>query len=258
MTPPNPSPLDAVCVSDLHLGSDNCQARSLSHFLAALRRREIATERLILNGDVFDSIDFRRLRGRHWDVLSELRRISKYTEVVWVTGNHDGPAEFVSHLLGVECVDDYVVESGGRRVLFLHGHQFDGFIARRPLVTWAADRLYRIAQRLDRTHGLARFLKRQSKTFLRSADKIRAGAVARALARNCDVVCCGHTHLAAAVPLELPNVRAVSYYNSGCWTEQPCHYLTLGGGEVNVVAYAERDADRLTTPENGVDCRVVA
>jgi hypothetical protein len=30
--------LDAVVISDIHLGSDNCQAKYLVHFLAEVRR----------------------------------------------------------------------------------------------------------------------------------------------------------------------------------------------------------------------------
>jgi hypothetical protein len=31
----------------------------------------------------------------------------------------------------------------------------------------------------------------------------------------------------------------VSYYNSGCWTELPCHYLTVRDGVVQLHAYAD-------------------
>jgi UDP-2,3-diacylglucosamine pyrophosphatase LpxH len=61
---------DAVILSDLHLGSDNCQARALSRLLTQIRRGQLSTRHLILNGDVFDSIDFRRLKKHHWKVLS--------------------------------------------------------------------------------------------------------------------------------------------------------------------------------------------
>lgn len=230
---------DAIAVSDLHLGSANCQAKYLLHFLAGVRRGETPTRRLILNGDVFDSFDFRRLKGKHWKILSELRKIAGQTEVVWVTGNHDGPAEAVSHLLGVHCADEFVVESGGRKILFLHGHQFDEFISRYPLLTRLADRAYRLVQRLDRSHRLARLLKRSSKTFLRSVDKVRRGAVEYALDKGCDAVCCGHTHM----PVQLPRAAVVGYHNSGCWTERPCHFLTVVGGVVSLVGYTEEPAD---------------
>jgi UDP-2,3-diacylglucosamine pyrophosphatase LpxH len=226
-------PLDAVIISDLHLGSEVCQARQIVEFLEGVRDGRMPTRRLILNGDVFDSIDFRRLKKTHWKVLSTLRKMSDEVEVTWVCGNHDGSAEIVSHLLGVAVVDEIVVESGGKRVLFLHGHQFDRFIEKYPVSTRLADTFYRFLQRIDKSHAFAKFAKRRSKTFLRSTETIRAGSVERAARLGCQVVCCGHTHLAVE-NLDGP----VWYYNSGCWTEKPCHYLTLADGVVTVRAFA--------------------
>jgi UDP-2,3-diacylglucosamine pyrophosphatase LpxH len=226
--------LDALVISDIHLGSDTCEARPLTHFLERVRHGDLATRRLILNGDVFDSIDFRRLNKHHWRVLSMIRKLSDEVEAVWVNGNHDGPAEIVSHLLGVEVRDEAVVETGGRRVLVMHGHRFDEFIDRYPLTSRAADWLYRGLQRLDRSHAVARRAKRSSKTFLRCVKKVEEGAVGYARRRGFDVVCCGHTHVAAAIP-----GGAVGYFNSGCWTERPCHYLTIADGEVCLHQYRD-------------------
>ena len=72
---------DAIVLSDLHLGSENCQAKLLVEFLNALHHRRTRTRRLILNGDVFDSIDFRRLKKSHWKVLSLLRKLSDEIDV---------------------------------------------------------------------------------------------------------------------------------------------------------------------------------
>jgi UDP-2,3-diacylglucosamine pyrophosphatase LpxH len=227
--------LDALVISDIHLGTDTCEARRLTQFLERVRRGDLATRRLILNGDVFDSIDFRRLTKHHWKVLSLVRKLSDEVETVWVNGNHDGPADVVSPLLGVEVRDEAVVESGGRRVLVLHGHRFDDFIDRYPLTSRAADWAYRALQRLDRSHVVARRAKRSSKTFLRCVRKVRDGAVAYARRRGFDAVCCGHTHVAAADD----GGDDVGYFNSGCWTERPCHYLTIAGGAVRLHPLAD-------------------
>jgi UDP-2,3-diacylglucosamine pyrophosphatase LpxH len=226
------TPTDAVIISDLHLGSGVCQAKAVVDFLEDIHHRRTRTKRLILNGDVFDSIDFRRLKKSHWKVLSLLRKLADEMEVTWVCGNHDGTADIVSHLLGLEVVDEIVVPSGDKRVLFLHGHQFDQFIERHPFATRFADNLYRFMQKIDRSHRFAKMAKRRSKTFLRSTEKIRAGAVNRAKELGADVVCCGHTHLAVAFPED-----PLPYFNSGCWTETPCHFLTLADGVVTLNAY---------------------
>lgn len=225
---------DAVVISDIHLGSDNCQAKRLVHLLESVRRGPLAARQLIINGDVFDSIDFRRLKKHHWNVLSELRKLSDEVEVTWINGNHDGPAEIVSHLLGVTCKDETVIESGGKRILFLHGHRFDEFISRYPVITWVADRIYNLLQRIDKSHYFAKLAKRKSKTFLRCAQKIEHDSIRYAARKGCDAVCCGHTHHA------MSNTDGpVQYFNSGCWTEKPCHFLTVLDGVVEVRAYHE-------------------
>ncbi|HJZ57282.1 MAG TPA: UDP-2,3-diacylglucosamine diphosphatase [Gemmataceae bacterium] len=234
---------DAVVISDIHLGSDNCQAKALAHFLESVRRGPMAARRLILNGDVFDSIDFRRLKKQHWKVLSQLRKLSDEIAITWINGNHDGPAEIVSHLLGVSVSEEMVIESGGKRILFLHGHRFDQFISRYPVITWVADRIYNILQKLDQSHYFAKLAKRRSKTFLRCAQKIEQDSVRYAAKRGYDAVCCGHTHHATA-----NTTGPVAYFNSGCWTENPCHYLTVKDGVVEVHPYLETLPDEVPDP----------
>ena len=47
--------------------------------------------------------------------------------LIWVRGNHDGPADIVSHIVGVEILDEYVYSNGQVQLLILHGDQFDTF-----------------------------------------------------------------------------------------------------------------------------------
>lgn len=235
---------DALVISDIHLGSDNCQARYLVHFLESIHRRELPTRRLILNGDVFDSIDFRRLKKQHWKILSLVRKLSDDIEIVWINGNHDGPAEIISHLLGVSVSDEIVVESGGKKVLFLHGHRFDRFIERWPITTKIADTIYRFLQRIDTSHTIARQAKHGSKTFLRCAQEVQDRAIEYAKKLGCDAVCCGHTHLPGGFD------GPVGYYNSGSWTDRPCHYLTLVDGAVEVCEYREEAAEEVAAAES--------
>jgi UDP-2,3-diacylglucosamine pyrophosphatase LpxH len=217
---------DAVIISDLHLGSEAAQVWALRSFLELIKSGRLPTREIVLNGDVFDSHDFRRLKKQHWKVLTLLRSISDDVRITWINGNHDGPAEFISSLIGVRFAEEYLLRSGGNRILVLHGHQFDTFIDNHPFVTWAADQVYRVLQQIDPTFRMARSVKRGSKTFLRCSEQIERGARKYAKDQNCDIVCCGHTHLEAARPGD------VSYFNSGCWTELPCTYLTVDGGQV--------------------------
>jgi UDP-2,3-diacylglucosamine pyrophosphatase LpxH len=220
---------EAIVLSDIHLGSENCQAKRLAEFLERLVEGQLVTDRLILNGDVFDSIDFRRLNKNHWRVLSQLRKLSDRLEIIWLAGNHDGSAEIVSHLLGVTVKDRYILRSGGRRLLILHGHVFDEFIDNHPILTWLADRLYKFLQWIDKSHSFAKRAKHGSKTFLRCAKKIEEGAVEMARRKRCSTAICGHSHVPCA-----HEDQALPYYNSGCWTELPGTYLTVADGIVRL------------------------
>jgi UDP-2,3-diacylglucosamine pyrophosphatase LpxH len=230
--------LDAIILSDIHLGSSTCQAKLLCEFLEGIVEERTRTQRLILNGDVFESIDFRRLNKNHWKVLSLIRKLSDTIDIIWLCGNHDGSAEIISHLLGVTVMDEFVLESGGRRILLLHGHIFDDFLDAHPILTWIGDVIYLLLQRIDNTHYFAKLAKHGSKTFLRCAKKIEVGSIEHARKKHCDVVCCGHTHH-AVVNLEGP----VEYYNSGCWTELPCSYLTVADGCVEVCYFRVAPAE---------------
>jgi UDP-2,3-diacylglucosamine pyrophosphatase LpxH len=229
---------DAIIISDIHLGSDNCQAKSLCTFLESIVAGERTTAKLILNGDVFDSIDFRRLRKNHWKVLSLIRKLADKIDIIWLCGNHDGPAEIISHLLGVRVADEFVLTSGDRRILILHGHIFDAFLDAHPILTWLADSVYFLLQWIDRSHYFAKLAKKSSKTFLRCSRIIEERSVRHARGKRCTIVCCGHTHHAGTGQTD-----GVQYFNSGCWTERPCSYLTVAAGQVEIHTFDAAMAD---------------
>lgn len=230
--------LDAVLISDLHLGSESCQVESIHDFLDSLP----TTARLILNGDVLENTEY-RLTKQHWRVLSLLRKLADQLELVWVRGNHDYDAESVAHLIGANFVPEYTFESGGRRVLCVHGDAWDRFLTDHPLITNIADWFYLRMQRWSRR--LANRAKRSSKTFLRCVDRVRAEAIEYGRAKRADVIICGHTHFAEET--EQPSVMIPAYYNTGCWTDHHCHYLTAQEGcfqlaEVHATAFLPAEA----------------
>src|SRR5262249_36190477 len=106
---------------------------------------------------------------------------------------------------------------------------FDEFLERYPLTSRLADGVYRFLQWLDKSHHVARQAKRSSKTFLRCVSKVQDKSIEHARRLACDVVCCGHTHHPVALKL-----GPVHYFNSGPWTERPCHYLTISAGAIEL------------------------
>ncbi|HEY2148268.1 MAG TPA: UDP-2,3-diacylglucosamine diphosphatase [Pirellulales bacterium] len=220
---------DAIVISDLHLGSEVSQAKQLVRFLELLKEGVLSARELILNGDVFDSWDFRRLKKNHWKVLSIIHSLSDHVKIVWLSGNHDYPedAATVAQLIGAEVLDRYILESGGKKILVFHGHIFDRFIADHPIITVVVDFFYAILHKIDKSFRLSRWAKHRSKTFLRCSEKIEREARQLAEKLDCHVAVCGHTHLERAT-----DEGGIEYYNSGSWCEQPCVYLTVLDGRI--------------------------
>ena len=217
-----PSVYDTLIVSDIHLGSQVSRSRALLDLLQSTRCR-----RLILNGDVFDDLNFHRLKKDDWKFLSYIRKLSNQRsgcEVVWVIGNHDGGvAEVLSHLLGVDVHEEYAWTIGTRRFLAIHGHQFDKWIHDHAVLTAVASWLYLVIQRLDPQHRASRWVKRTSKKWLRLANKVANDAIRHGRKHHeADVVICGHTHQATIVDID-----DSMYVNSGCWTDLPSTYVVI-------------------------------
>src|SRR6201993_1193971 len=132
---------DTIILSDLHLGSEVSRASD------ALRMLKSASfNRLILLGDIFSDLNFRRLKKEHWQFLSYIRKLSnpkRNIEVVWVEGNHDlGLSDLMSHLVGIPVYQQYMWEYRGSRYLAIHGHQFDRFVVNNFLVSRVGEALF--------------------------------------------------------------------------------------------------------------------
>src|SRR5215475_1028555 len=125
---------DTLILSDVHLGSEISRARDALSLLKSTSFR-----RLILLGDIFNDLNFRRLRKHHWQFLSEIRKLSnpkRNVEIIWVEGNHDrGLSELMAQLVGVRVYEEYQWEFGGRRYMAVHGHQFDRFVVDNKLLS---------------------------------------------------------------------------------------------------------------------------
>lgn len=226
---------DEVVVSDLHLGARNSRGPDFVEFL-----KQVSTQHLIVAGDLFDSPRLRRLRSGDVVALKAIRDLARRCRVTWIRGNHDPDDGWAQAVLGLEVCDESVVESAQGRYLVTHGDRWDHSMEMPGLVVEAADMIYRGAQLIDRSHGLARMLKRRSKHFCRVVDLLKRRARIEARRRGMAGIVLGHTHVAEDV-----RQRGVHYLNSGCWTERPSTFVALRGG--NVATYVWEDQLRRLT-----------
>ncbi len=206
--------IDTIIISDVHLGSKVSRSDIL---VTELKKYDY--KHLILLGDIFDDLNFKRLKKSHWDLLSYIRKQSKTVNVVWVIGNHDILLKDIAgHLLGIDVVEEFYWENNGKSFLALHGHQFDSFMANNIIISNVASFIYDMIQKIDKKQKFSRWIKQISKTWLRLSDQIADKAIHYAEKKNSDYIFCGHTHM----PMNKEN-----YYNTGCWTDIPSSYITI-------------------------------
>ncbi len=230
---------DTVIISDVHLGSDISRAEE-----AAALLKFFCYRRLVLLGDIFSDLNFRRLKKPHWHFLSCIRKLSnpkRGVEVVWVEGNHDeGLSELMSHLVGVPVYREYAWEFGGLRHLAIHGHQFDRFAVRNALLSRVGERLFSHLQKLDRRDKrLARYLDRLNTRWLRLTDKVERGALRYARQNGIDRIFCGHTHVAAEAVRD-----GIQYCNAGSWVDSRCSFIGINEEGAAIYEYDSRTFHR--------------
>jgi len=224
--------LDTLILSDVHLGSEVSRAREATELLGETNFR-----RLLLLGDIFSDLNFRRLTSDHWKFLSRIRKLSnpkRKVEVVWVEGNHDqGLSQIMSHLVGVPVYQRYVWEYAGKRHVAVHGHQFDYFCRKNEFLSRFGERIFYQLQRLDGNRKrISRFIDRVNTRWLRMEARVAEGALLYARAGRVDRIFCGHTHVATH-----QSRHGVDYYNSGCWINANPTYLTIDEEGVRIRKY---------------------
>jgi UDP-2,3-diacylglucosamine pyrophosphatase LpxH len=235
---------DTLIISDVHLGSEVSRAGDALDLL-----KNSSFRRLILLGDMFCDLNFRRLKKEHRHFLSYIRKLSnpkRGVEVVWVEGNHDqGLSTLMSHLVGIPVYQRYAWSYEGLRHVAVHGHQFDGFGINNILLNRFGTFFYLQIQKLDhKSKAFARYLDRLNTRWLRLSDKVAYGAMGLARQVKADRVFCGHTHVATAMEKD-----GISYYNTGSWTASPCTYITIDEEGVHIHEHQSRTDDHYSGQE---------
>lgn len=233
---------DTVILSDLHLGSEVSRAATALEML-----KGISFSRLILLGDIFCDLNFRRLKKEHWQFLGYIRKLSnpkRGVEVVWVEGNHDyGLSDVMSHLVGVEVYQQYMWNFGGIRHIAVHGHQFDRFVVKNRVVSRVLTAIHLQFQKFSfGKQRVVGFLERFDTYWLRLSSKVTTGAIGHAKRFSAGRVFCGHTHEAMQTTRD-----GIDYFNSGSWTQLRPTFITIDEEGVRIHEYKER-------PDNSHSC----
>ncbi len=239
-------------VSDIHLGTRACQAEA---FLEFLKIHEADT--IYLVGDIVDL--WRVKRGPIWlqshnDVLQKLlRRVRKGSRLIFIPGNHDeGLRDFCGmHFGGIEIERQAIHETAdGRRLLVMHGDEFDVVFRYAKWLAFVGDRSYELAlwtnQPLNwlRRHlgfgywSLSAYLKYRVKSAVNFIGEFERALAAEAKRRDVDGIVCGHIHHAADRMLD-----GVRYMNCGDWVESCTAIAEDHNGVLRVIRWRDMVAE---------------
>ncbi len=241
-------------ISDIHLGSSGAQADELLRFL-----RQVEAERIFLVGDI---IDLWALRRRpHWPrshmevVRHLLARAADGVQITYIPGNHDHAMRCYSgQNFGQIRVEQRAlhVTADGRRLLIMHGDEFDGIIHKLPWLAHIGDILYDGLRALNRKPAGTSPDKKNlhAKTFSAKA-KHRAKKVVHFLsgfenriAQTCAQarahgIVCGHSHHA-----EIRRCGDFLYCNDGDWVESRTALVEHLNGQLELLHWPALETEK--------------
>jgi UDP-2,3-diacylglucosamine pyrophosphatase LpxH len=254
-----------IFISDVHLGTKDCQAEALNNFL-----KHHSCDTLYLVGDIIDGwkVQQNRLRWKqsHTNVVRRILGHSKRgTRVVYVAGNHD---EFLRALIPdgisfglVEIVNQTEhIGVDGRHYLVTHGDLFDGITRLAPWLSFLGDKAYDfilavntkfnwIRHRLGFGYfSLSLYLKHRVKKAVDFIFQFEKNLAAYCKKRGFDGVICGHIHHA-----EIREIDGITYMNDGDWVESCTALVEHHSGAWEIVKWTQTndkdhiDSDRQLT-----------
>jgi UDP-2,3-diacylglucosamine pyrophosphatase LpxH len=245
-------------LSDLHLGTRGLQAELLLDFM-----KHNDADTVYLVGDIVDG--WRLRKGWYWpqshnDVVQKLlRKARKGSRVIYVPGNHDEFARDYTHLNfgGVEVVPEAEHRTAdGKRLLVIHGDQFDIVVRHAKWLAYLGDWAYETALRLNTHYNRLRRLlgmeywsfsawaKLKVKDAVNFIGDFEETLAAEASRRGVDGVICGHIHHAA-----IKTIGGVLYVNTGDFVESCTAIAEHPDGRLEIIHWRMTAEERALAAE---------
>lgn len=242
-----------IWISDVHLGTKGCNAELLIDFLD-----HTDSETLYLVGDIIDG--WRLKKKFYWPpehndiVWRVLKRAKRGTRIVYIPGNHDEMVRPFSGMNfgGVEIARAAFHDTAdGRRLMVLHGDEFDTIMLAHRWLAFVGDALYHMMIHINGWVGavrkrlglpywsISKAAKHKVKNAVEFISKYEEVVARAAAERGVDGVVCGHIHTA-----EIREFDGVSYYNDGDWVESCTALVEHFDGRMEVLHWAEEVARR--------------
>lgn len=252
-----------IWISDVHLGTRGCKADFLLHFLKSTQ-----CETLYLVGDIIDGWQLRK--GLYWsqaqsDVVRRVMKIAKKgTNVVYIPGNHDeGLRDHLDiDLAGITVRGEAIHETAdGRKLLIMHGDQFDSVVLYAKWLAFLGDRSYQLLLRTNTVvnalrsrlglpyWSLSAYLKFRVKNAVEFISRFEEAVCHAAAQRGVNGVVCGHIHHA-----EIKQMGDITYYNDGDWVESCTALVEHANGTLEILDWSKEFTPKSTPmPEDDLD-----
>jgi UDP-2,3-diacylglucosamine pyrophosphatase LpxH len=213
--------VDALFISDVHLGSKGCDAEKL---LQVLKLYE--PKKLFIVGDFIDGWLLKKRYYWKQEYTNLIRKILSYskngTEVIYVTGNHD---EFLRAYVpmdmgNIKIVNEYEYDG----YLITHGDLYDGIVQLKWLGILGSHG-YELAIKIDRTlkrlgykKSFSKMVKDKVKTAVKFITDFEKQLGYQAHTRGLRGVICGHIHNPEDKKISVKETD-IHYLNCGDWIE---------------------------------------
>ena len=257
-TMPEPGPdgrrkYRTIWISDVHLGTRGCNAEMLIDFLDS-----VDSETMYLVGDIIDGWRLKKKfywPASHNDIVWRiLKRARRGTRIVYIPGNHDEMFRQFTGLNfgGVEIRRAaFHTTADGRRLMVLHGDEFDTVMLAHRWLAFVGDALYHVLMGLNRRinavrrrldlpyWSLSKVAKHKVKNAVEFISRYEEVVSRAAAERGVDGVVCGHIHTA-----EIRDFDGIAYYNDGDWVEGCTALVEHMDGRMEVLHWPEEMARR--------------
>jgi len=241
----------SILISDLHIGSTQCQADVLLDFL-----KHNDCEVLYLVGDI---IDFWALSKKlywpkdHNTIIQKLLRKARHdTRVIYIPGNHDeNIRDYNDYIFGDIVVKNSMIHTtvDGKKMLVVHGDEYDTIAKYHKWIAKLGSKGYdflleinRICRTFRRLLGirshfsLAAFIKFKVKNAVQFISDYEQSIVNTLSDEGLDGVICGHIHHA-----EIKNMNGFLYVNTGDFVESCTAIVEHHDGSLELLRWQTRE-----------------
>ena len=246
-----------IWISDIHLGTKGCNADLLIDFLDS-----VDSETMYLVGDIIDGWRLKKKfywPAEHNDIVWRLlKRAKRGTRIVYIPGNHD---EMFRQFTGLSFGGIEIRRAAfhdtedGRRLMVLHGDEFDAVMLSHRWLAFVGDALYHLMMGLNHwVNGLRKALdlpywslskmaKHKVKNAVEFIGKYEEVVARAAGERGVDGVVCGHIHTAEHRMFDHAG-RGIEYWNDGDWVEGCNALVEHADGRMEILDWADEVATR--------------